>query len=225
MNLSDFFRKFKSRYLIGNICAMIAVVVVACIGVKYGLDIYTHHGESISIPDVRKKTFEDARYLLEQSGLQIVVSDTGYVRNLQPGCILEQTPEPGDHVKSGHIVYVIVNASHTPTLTIPDIIDNSSLREAMAKLSAMGFKLTQPEYIDGEKDWVYGITVKGRHLVAGNKVSIDDWVTIQVGNGQRDSTEDIDYIDTPYPAEESIIENEGGDVDEFKEVQGPINDQ
>ena len=56
-------------------------------------------------------------------------------------------------------------------------------------------------------------------------MSIDDWVTIQVGNGQRDSTEDIDYIDTPYPAEEGIIENEGGDVDEFKEVQGPINDQ
>ena len=49
--------------------------------------------------------------------------------------------------------------------------------------------------------------------------------SIQVGNGQRDSTEDIDYIDTPYPAEEGIIENEGGDVDEFKEVQGPINDQ
>ena len=89
MNLSDFFRKFKSRYLIGNLCAMMAVVVVACIGVKYSLDVYTHHGESISIPDVRKKTFEDAQYLLEQAGLQVVVSDTGYVRNLKPGCILE----------------------------------------------------------------------------------------------------------------------------------------
>ena len=95
----------------------------------------------------------------------------------------------------------------------------------MAKLSAMGFKLTQPEFIDGEKDWVYGLTVKGRHVVAGDKVSIDDWVTVQVGNGQRDSTEDIDYIDAPYPAEEGIIENEGGDVDEFQEVHGPINDQ
>ena len=225
MNLSDFFRKFKSRYLIGNLCAMMAVVVVACIGVKYSLDVYTHHGESISIPDVRKKTFEDAQYLLEQAGLQVVVSDTGYVRNLKPGCILEQTPEPGERVKSGHIIYVIVNASHTPTLTVPDVIDNSSLREAMAKLSAMGFKLTQPEFIDGEKDWVYGLNVKGRHVVAGDKVSIDDWVTVQVGNGQRDSTEDIDYIDAPYPAEEGIIENEGGDVDEFQEVHGPINDQ
>ena len=225
MNTSEFFSKFKSRYLWGNLAAMVAVVFVVCLGVKYGLDIYTHHGEVVSIPNVRHKTFSDAEYLLKQSGLQVVVSDTGYVRNLKPGCILEQTPEPGERVKSGHIIYVIVNASHTPTLTVPDVIDNSSLREAMAKLSAMGFKLTQPEFIDGEKDWVYGLTVKGRHVVAGDKVSIDDWVTVQVGNGQRDSTEDIDYIDAPYPAEEGIIENEGGDVDEFQEVHGPINDQ
>ena len=225
MNPSEFIKKFKSRYLWGNLCAMALVVVAACAGVKFGLDVYTHHGESIAIPDVRRKAFADADYLLREAGMIVVVSDTGYVRNLKPGCILEQTPEPGERVKSGHIIYVIVNASHTPTLTVPDVIDNSSLREAMAKLSAMGFKLTQPEFIDGEKDWVYGLTVKGRHVVAGDKVSIDDWVTVQVGNGQRDSTEDIDYIDAPYPAEEGIIENEGGDVDEFQEVHGPINDQ
>ena len=223
MNPSEFFGKFTSRYLWGNICAMIIVAFVACAGVKYGLDIYTHHGESIPIPDVRHKTFNDARYLLEQAGLQIEVSDTGYVRNLPPDCILEQSPAPGERVKSGHIIYVIVNASHTPTLTIPDIIDNSSLREAMAKLTAMGFKLTQPEYVDGEKDWVYGITVKGRHVVAGDKVSVNDYITIQVGNGQRDSTEDIDYIDAPEPIRQNDdgFEEESGDVDEFHEVHGP----
>ena len=34
---------------------------------------------------------------------------------------------------------------HSPRITIPDVIDNSSLREAMAKLTAMGFKLGSPE--------------------------------------------------------------------------------
>ena len=105
---------------------------------------------------------------------------------------------------------------------MPDVIDNSSLREAMAKLTAMGFKLTQPEYIDGEKDWVYGLTVKGRHVVAGDKVSVNDYITIQVGNGQRDSTEDIDYIDAPEPIHnEDGVEEETGDVDEFHEVTAP----
>lgn len=223
MNPSEFFRKFKSRYLLGNLAAMVLAVVAVCMGVKYGLDIYTHHGESISIPDVRRKSFSDANYLLDEADLQVVVSDTGYVPGLPPDCILEQTPMPGERVKSGHIIYLIVNASHTPTLTIPDIIQNSSLREAMAKLSAMGFKLTQPEYIEGERDWVYGLTVKGRHLQTGDKVSINDYVTIQVGNGLRDSTDYVDYIDAPAESMENVFETEedAGDVDEFQEVKAP----
>ena len=93
MNTSEFFSKFKSRYLWGNIAAMVAVVFAVCLGVKFGLDIYTHHGEVVQIPNVRHKAFSDAEYLLKQSGLQVVVSDTGYVPGMRPDCILEQSPE------------------------------------------------------------------------------------------------------------------------------------
>ena len=193
MNTSEFFSKFKSRYLWGNIAAMVAVVFAVCLGVKFGLDIYTHHGEVVQVPNVRHKAFSDAEYLLKQSGLQVVVSDTGYVPGMRPDCILEQSPAPGERVKSGHVIYLTVNATQTPTITVPDVIDNSSLREAMAKLSAMGFKLTQPTFVDGEKDWVYGLTVKGRHVVAGDKVSVNDYITIEVGSGQRDVDMNINY--------------------------------
>lgn len=217
MNPSEFIKKFKSRYLWGNLCAMALVVVAVCAGVKFGLDVYTHHGESIAIPDVRRKSFADADYLLREAGMTVVVSDTGYVRGLPPDCILEQSPAPGDRVKSGHVIYLTVNASHTPTLTVPDLIDNSSLREAMAKLQAMGFKLTNPMFVEGEKDWVYGLVVHGRHIKAGDRVGIDDYITIQVGNGQRDSTEEIDYTDAPELLPEEQME-EVGDVDEFQEI-------
>ena len=108
MNTSEFFSKFKSRYLWGNIAAMVAVVFFVCIGVKFGLDIYTHHGEVVQIPNVRHKAFSDAEYLLNESGLQVVVSDTGYVPGMRPDCILEQSPAPGERVKSGHVVYLTV---------------------------------------------------------------------------------------------------------------------
>lgn len=189
-----------------------------CLGVKYGLDIYTHHGEVVSIPNVRHKTFSDAEYLLKQSGLQVVVSDTGYVPGIKPDCILEQSPAPGERVKTGHVIYLTVNTSHTPTITVPDVIDNSSLREAMAKLSAMGFKLTQPALVDGEKDWVYGLRVKGRHVVAGDKVSVNDYITIEVGSGQRDADMDINYTDAPIEDASEDEFYESGDVDEFHEV-------
>ena len=38
-------------------------------------------------------------------------------------------------------------------------MDNSSLRQAEAKLRALGFKITEPEYISGEKDWVYSLSL------------------------------------------------------------------
>lgn len=216
MKPSAFFAKLWSRYLWGNILAMVLVTAAACLGVKYGLDLYTHHGESIPIPDVRHKSYDDASHMLDNLGLPVVVSDTGYVKALPPGCILAQSPEPGVRVKSGHIIYLTVNASHSPTITLPDIIDNSSLREAMAKLTAMGFKLGQPQYVSGEREWVYGVLADGRHVTAGDKVSVDATLVIQVGNGLRDADDSVDVIDAP-----AFEDTEEGDVDEFEVVTAP----
>lgn len=222
MTSSEFFNKFKSKYLWGNLFAMVVVVILLCVGVKFGIDLYTHHGEAIPIPDIRHKNFADAARILDDAGLQIEVTDTGYVRNLPPDCILEQSPAPGDRVKSGRIIYVTINSGHTPTLTIPDVIDNSSLREAMAKLTAMGFKLGTPQYIPGEEDWVYGILVKGRHVVAGDKVSIDAVLTIQVGNGQRDAADSVNFVE-PMDTHDDFEEESGGtsgDDDDFEVIPG-----
>ena len=219
MKASEFVRKIMSGYLWANLAAMVMVVVLLCLGVKFGIDLYTHHGEEIAVPDVRHKAFSDASSVLEDVGLKVVVKDTGYVKTLAPDCILDQTPAPGEKVKSGRIVYVTINSPHTPTLTLPDVIDNSSLREAMAKLTSMGFKLGAPEYVAGERDWVYGITVKGRHVVAGDKISVEETLIIQVGNGLRDDADSVDYIAPVYP--EEMEEAEEGEVDEFEEVKAP----
>lgn len=223
MTSSEFINKFKSKYLWGNLAAMALVVVLLCVGVRFGIDLYTHHGEAISIPDVRHKSFADAERILKDAGLPVVVSDTGYVKNLPPDCVLEQSPAPGEKVKSGHVIYVTINSAHSPVITIPDVIDNSSLREAMAKLTAMGFKLGSPQYIPGEEDWVYGILVKGRHVVAGDKVSIDDVLIIQVGNGRRDAGDSVEMVD-PMGDSHELLEGSGeaedDAVDNFEVVPG-----
>ena len=218
MKTSEFFGKLRSSYLWGNIAAMTVVLVLACWGVQLALDIYTHHGEEVIIPNVKHKSFEDARHIMENAGLEVVVTDTGYVKALGPDCILEQSPAAGEKVKTGHIIYVTVNATHSPTISLPDVIDNSSLRDAMAKLTSMGFKLTQPEFVTGEKDWVYGIVAGGKPKQTGDKISVDTPVTIQVGNGQVGSSDDIDFVDG---GGEDVLFEDGGDVDEFQVVTSP----
>lgn len=215
MTIKEFIGKFKSRLLWGNLMAMAAVVVALAVGFKFAIDIYTHHGESIVIPNLLHKSYERSSVTLHRLGLELQASDTGYVKTLPPGCILEQFPAAGEHVKSGHVIYVTINATHSPTITLPDVIDNCSLREAMARLTAMGFKLNPPQFVAGEKDWVYGITMNGRHVVYGDKIPVDARLTIQAGNGMRDASDSVDYVEPEYEM------TEDGDVDEFEEVDAP----
>ncbi|MCR4583319.1 MAG: PASTA domain-containing protein [Prevotella sp.] len=213
MKTKEFFGKLFSRFLLGNLLAMAVVVVLLFIGVKYGLEIYTHHGEGIKVPKVEGMIYGNARSLLEQDGLRIVVTDSGYNKRLAANCILAQNPGEGTMVKRDHVVYVTVNSPSSPSFAIPDIVDNSSYREAEAKLMALGFKLLPPKYIVGEKDWVYGILSRGRRVTTGDQVSIDAPLTLIVGNGSYDeSSEDIDYVEPAAPIEAVI------GTDDFEEI-------
>lgn len=216
MKPSEFFGKFLSKTLWGNLAAMFLIVVGLIFGVKYGIELYTHHGEEIVVPNIKHKLFKDAERILDDLNLEIVVVDTGYVKTLPPDCVLDQSIEAGHKVKSGRVIYVTINASHTPTLTLPDIIDNSSMREAIAKLTALGFKVGTPQFIAGEKDWVYGVVVNGKQMLTGDKIPVDAIVVILVGNGMRDANDSVNYIEPEYPVEETM-EGEG-EADPFEEV-------
>ena len=156
MTSKGFVHSFFSTYVWGNVLAIVILVTMLSIGVRYGIDYYTHMGESIVVPNILHKQYDDALDIMDKVGLTIEVADTGYVKDLPPDCILEQTPAGGKRIKSTRVIYVTINAASAPTLPLPDIADNSSLREAQAELLSMGFKVGDPEYIPGEKDWVYG---------------------------------------------------------------------
>jgi hypothetical protein len=88
---------------------MAVTMIILCIGVKVGLDVYTHHGENIVVPDLKGMSYEKAFALLDKDGLNIVISDSGYNKTMAANAILAQTPGYGQKVKEGHIVYVTLN--------------------------------------------------------------------------------------------------------------------
>jgi beta-lactam-binding protein with PASTA domain len=214
MNTKEFFGKFKSGYLLGHLLAMVVVIILLCIGVWYGLRVYTHHGEGIRIPDLTGMNSLEARRLLEQNGLDMVVNDSGYNKRMPSDCVLAQLPAAGLLVKTGRTVYVTVNSLHSPRLPLPDLIDNSSYREAQARLQAIGFRLLDPKVIDGEKDWVYGIQSGGRNLQTGDMVSIESPLTLVIGRGNYGEEDDDDFD----PMNEMIDGGEDDEVDDFLEV-------
>ena len=71
--------------------------------------------------------------------------------------------------------------------------------------------------VTGEKDWVYGLLCRGRRISNGDRVPIDYPLTLMVGSGAFDDSDDVDYVDADNSSEFSS----DGDVDDFEEVTEP----
>lgn len=214
MDIKVFLGKFKSAFLWGNLIAMVVVVVALFMGAQYALSVYTHHGEGIEVPNLYGMDYEDAVDQMGRYGVYVVASDTGYNKKMEANSILVQTPGEGTKVKEGRTVYVTINSPSSPKVKIPDIIDNSSFREAQARLTAIGFRLLEPKTVEGERDWVYGVMANGKSLQAGDQVSIETPLTLVIGSGAYDEDDDFGMmLDVP--------DTQGADDDDFEEVAVP----
>ena len=202
MTIKEFFSFKTNKFFWVNMIAMIVVVVVMIFGVLKWLDIHTHHGETVADPGVKAMTVDEAAKMFRNHGLVYVISDTKYVKDKAAGIILELKPGAGEKVKEGRTVYLTVNTLDVPLRAIPDVADNSSLRQAQAKLLNAGFKLNQVQLVNGEKDWVYGVKYQGRQLAAGEKIPVGSSLTLMVGNGSGDTSEEDSAdvsVDTDQP--------------------------
>ena len=182
ISLKDFFSFKNNRAFWLNLIAMPVVVIAVILGVLHWLDVYTHHGESIIVPNVNGLPIKEAQNEFSKKNLRVEIVDSNYVKGILAGAVLEQKPAAGSKVKIGRTIYLTINTGEAPKVTIPDIIDNSSFRQAEARLRALGFKLTEPEYIEGEKDWIYGVKYNGKELTSGEKIPREAVLTLCVGD-------------------------------------------
>lgn len=95
MTIKEFFSFRQNKYFWINILAMIAVVVLLMFGTLKGIDIYTHHGEAVVVPDVKGMTVAEAGAVFDSRGLACIVSDSTYVKDKPAGCILTIIRLPG----------------------------------------------------------------------------------------------------------------------------------
>lgn len=193
MTIKEFFSFKTNRYFWMNVLVIVAIASMLIFGVLKGIDVYTQHGESVLVPSVKGMTEDEARMMLRNRGLDCMVVDSTYEKGKPSGCIVEQNPAEGQHVKGGRTIYLTINSLNIPMITLPDVADNGSVRQATAKLISAGFKLTADEPVNGDKDWVYGVKLNGRQLMIGEKVPTGATLTLMVGNGvnpvvEQDST-------------------------------------
>lgn len=182
MTRFKFFSAGRFRMLCINILAMIVTGCLLVWGALAWLDSYTNHGESVKVPQMEGMTIAQAQAELDRAGLKFQVVDSSYIKDMPSGAIISHTPEGGQTVKTGRVIYLTVNSAKVPMKEVPDVANNSSLREAEAKLLATGFKLGEIEYVPEEaREWVVGVKYKDRVLRQGEKVPEGSTLVLLVG--------------------------------------------
>lgn len=209
MTIKEFFSFKANKFFWLNIIAMIVVIIAVAFVALKSIDVYTRHGEAVVVPDVKGMKVGEAEKMFRNQGLQCVVSDSNYVKNKPAGIILDLSPAAGQKVKEGRIIYLTINTLDIPLRVVPDVADNSSVRQAQAKLLAAGFKLADNQMVTGEKDWVYGVKYKGRELRIGDKAPIGATLTLMVGDGAADHAFETDSVS--LTVEDAAVEEASAD--------------
>lgn len=186
-------KKIFSNVYVKNALLIFAVFIALIICVLFGLNIYTKHSESVTVPSVKDLQVEDAAGILNAADLEYDIIDSLYQPGGTPGSILEQVPKAGSKVKKGRPIYLIVQAKKQQLVEIP-LLEDYSQRQAEAQLNALGFnKIIVEEAPSSFKGIVLSVSYKGQILRAGQKVPKGSVLRMVVGAGgvvQSDSTND-----------------------------------
>ncbi|MCW3125389.1 MAG: domain containing protein [Bacteroidetes bacterium] len=188
-------KKYLTKPLLYNILIAIGLTFVLLMLVNWGLRIYTRHGQTLAVPDIKGLKFDAATDTLAKYHLDYEVMDSAYMTDKPPLSIIEQSPKPGTSVKSGRTIYLTINALGAPLAEIPDLIGKSSFKYAKIQLEGIGFKVGEPMYKpDPHRDALIGMLVDGRPLKAGTRIPKGTTITLLVGQGLANTSIPVPYV-------------------------------
>lgn len=189
------------RTLLGAVGGIAVLVLVLIVWLRF----YTHHNESIVVPDLRGYSVEEAGQLLANKHLRFEVIDSVYIKGKKPGSVVEQIPAAESNVKEGRIIFLSINSVMVKKLPMPEVRDQSS-RQAIATLTAMGFNVSQVNEVSSQyKDLVVDVVYKGVKVLPGQKLPVGANLILNVGDGivPVDSDSAAQQIEKVENAEES----------------------
>jgi eukaryotic-like serine/threonine-protein kinase len=173
---------FTKQFFIHFILSLLTVFIVSWITLTI-LSGYTNHNETITVPNLKGKNFTSATSIVEEKKLKIAIMDSVYDDTKPKGIVLDQNPSANYQVKENRTIYVTLNASNPPMVSMPNLID-ASLRQAKAILNSLGLELGNIIYKpDMAKNAVLGQAYLNKNINAGTQVKMGAKIDLIVGDG------------------------------------------
>lgn len=178
----NFLRFLISKTFWINLLLMMLISAILVFATLTFLKIYTQHGISENVPDLRGMTVNEVKEKLKFNEFRFTVNDSTYVNGKKPYEVIAQDPVAGSAVKRNRNVYLTVNAATPPETRLPDILD-SSLKNAREQLTSRGLLLGNIEEEPGLGRVVKKMKVNGEEKLPGEGIYKGTMVDLVITDG------------------------------------------
>jgi serine/threonine-protein kinase len=105
---------------------------------------YVKHNTLVKVPSVIGSSYDDARKVLDEVGLEGLQGDIRYDPSKSIGTVIEQNPPPDQVVKDGRRIYLVISGGEQ-LYDVPNLVGRS-LREAKFMLTQRNLNAQEVEY-------------------------------------------------------------------------------
>jgi eukaryotic-like serine/threonine-protein kinase len=166
---------------IGIVLALIGVLFLSFFFVY--LPAVTHHGQTITVPDLARLSLDELKTLLGDRNLRYEISDCTYVAGAEPLTVVGQYPLPNATVKENRKIYITLTRRAAPTMAMPSLLDMNKRSAELALLSA-GLLLGEISYVpDRAKNSVLRQLVNGAAIAPGTLIAKGTKIDLELGDG------------------------------------------
>jgi beta-lactam-binding protein with PASTA domain len=204
------FKFITGKPLWANILFAIGLVIVILFLFLQSLNLMTKHGDTLIIPSVTGKSYDQAKKVLEDAGFDVEIQDSVYSDTAKALSVMRQYPEGEAVVKVNRTVYLTINRAIAPEVEMPNL-EGMSFRSAELALKQYGLRLEDTSYQPNfARNSVLVQNYKGQHIKAGTKLSMGSSISLVLGSGLGDDQFPVpDLIGKTYAEARVVLESYG----------------
>lgn len=170
----------------------------------------TKHGSYVTVPDVKGKSIEEARRILETQGFEVEVQDSVYIDTMPRLSIIKQAPLPNELVKVNRTVYLTINRMQAPLVPVPNFV-GQTFRSVEMQLRALGFKLGDTTF---KPDFAVGSVLeqlyKGSSIRPGTTIPMGSRIDLVLGGGVQSNEMNVPVLlGMTFGAAKLLLEEKG----------------
>lgn len=133
----DFFRFLLTKKFLRHLGLAVAISLVLLLGTLLWLKIYTHHGNTIVVPDLAGLTMDEVDDVTSSRHLRFEVVDSVFSTEMPRGTVIKQNPNARSRVKKNRKIFLTMNAVNPEMVSMPQLI-GLSFRQARLALQNAG---------------------------------------------------------------------------------------